>query len=326
MFAALDIHKNFSHAIICGEDGRIIKEGRIKTTEEDIRKFFANYKPTKVALEATTLSTWIVDVLDAMGIEPKVAHPYKTRLIAESQIKTDKIDAEILVHLLRTNLLPTSYIPPRFIRELRALITQRVFYGRLSGKLKNRIYSELNRRGIKYETKRIFGNKGKEWLRSLNIRNITSNLSLLEHVEKEIKALDIEIIRIGKEIKEVRLLTTIPGVGWYSALLIYAYIGDIERFPSEEKFFSYAGLVPGVKQSGDKRYYGRIINQSCKLLRWILIQDTWAHICAAPDSKISRHYEKLRKKKCKQVAIVGAARKLAQVIYWMLKKGKEYEG
>ncbi len=49
------------------------------------------------------------------------------------------------------------------------------------------------------------------------------------------------------------LLTTIPGVGYYIALLLVAEIGDVNRFPDSESLCSYAGLVPSVWQSGGAR-------------------------------------------------------------------------
>ena len=49
---------------------------------------------------------------------------------------------------------------------------------------------------------------------------------------------------------EAELLTTIPGVGPYTVLLIYSEIGDIRRFSDPEKLCSYAGLAPRVEQSG----------------------------------------------------------------------------
>jgi Transposase IS116/IS110/IS902 family len=43
---------------------------------------------------------------------------------------------------------------------------------------------------------------------------------------------------------DVILLMTIPGIGYYSALLIKSEIGNIERFPDGEHLCPYAGLVP----------------------------------------------------------------------------------
>ncbi len=68
----------------------------------------------------------------------------------------------------------------------------------------------------------------------------------------------------------------------FSALVILAEIGDVNRFLDEKKIFSYAGLVPSVHKSGDKVYCGH--------------------------SKITEFYRKLKRKgKHENVAIIGAS-------------------
>ncbi len=63
------------------------------------------------------------------------------------------------------------------------------------------------------------------------------------------------------ENEETMLLTSIPGIGFFSALLIYAEIGDIKRFPNSKKLCSYAGLVPSIRQSGNKTITGKITKE-----------------------------------------------------------------
>jgi len=84
----------------------------------------------------------------------------KTRAIAEAKIKSDKIDAKTLADSARGNLLPTSWIPPKEIRELRDLVRQRIFLVRQRAKVKNKIKAELIKRGIDYK-RNIFSKAGK---------------------------------------------------------------------------------------------------------------------------------------------------------------------
>ncbi len=74
-----------------------------------------------VAIESTGFAIPVYDFLKENGYETKVAHPLKTRAIAEAKIKTDKIDARILADLLRSDLLPSSYIPSKEIRKIREI-------------------------------------------------------------------------------------------------------------------------------------------------------------------------------------------------------------
>jgi len=63
------------------------------------------------------------------------------------------------------------------------------------------------------------------------------------------------------ENEETMLLTTIR-IGYFSALLIYAEVGDIKRFPNSKKLCSYAGLVPSIRQSGNKVITGKIARET----------------------------------------------------------------
>ena len=326
LYAGLDVHKNFCQAIVMTKDGELVKEDRIKSEKEDIEEFFSCLENVEVAFEASGNYEYYYDLLDSLGCKVYLSHPLKTRLIAEARIKTDKIDAKALADLLRGDLLPTSYVPPEKIRRLRHLVRHRIALGQHRTKLKNQIHAVLRRKNLKYNGQDTFSKDGIKWLRSLNNPEIDSYLAIYETVMREIKSADNEINREGIKDKEVKLLTTIPGIGIYSALLILSEIGDIHRFKSEEKLFSYAGLIPRVHQSGETNYHGRITKEGSKYLRWILIEAVQVHIRYAPDSKITYHYYRIKKKRPGNVAKVAAARKLLQAIYHMLKNETEFRG
>jgi transposase len=152
-YAGADMHKNFCQAIVCTNEGEALKEGRIPTEKEDITAFFSGLERLEIALEASTNYEYYFDLLESMGHRVVVAHPLKTRMIADAEIKTDKLDAKTLAELLRGGLLPTSYVPPkelRELRELRHLVRHRIARGRIRSGLKTRIKTELRRENIKY--------------------------------------------------------------------------------------------------------------------------------------------------------------------------------
>ena len=88
-----------------------------------------------------------------------------------------------MADLTRGNLLPTSWIPPKEIRELRDLVRQRIFLVKQRTKIKNKIHGELIKRGIEYK-RNIFTKSGKEWLHSLKIPAIETYLSIMENCLK----------------------------------------------------------------------------------------------------------------------------------------------
>jgi len=118
------------------------------------------------------------------------------------------------------------------------------------------------------------------------------------------------------------LLNTIPGVGYFNALLLVAEIGDVNRFPDSEKLCSYAGLVLSVRRSGNKTVYGSITKEGSKWIRWALTQAVHVHV--RYDSRLSKFYNRLAVKKGKQVAAVATARKMLKAVYWMLKRKEPF--
>ena len=119
---------------------------------------------------------------------------------------------------------------------------------------KTQIKTELRMKNIKYRDRgSTFMKKGKKWLRSLKNPSVDAYLEIHEAVENEIKKAEREIEEAGKRYDEVALLTGIKGIGVYSALIIYSEIEDGSRFPTEEKAFAFAGLVPRVHRSGNEK-------------------------------------------------------------------------
>jgi len=115
-------------------------------------------------------------------------------------------------------------------------------------------------------------------------------------------------------------MVTIPGVGYYSALLMACEIGDVNRFPDSAHLCSYAGLTPSTHSSGGATYHGHITKTGIRHLQWGLTECTRTHIRLNPDSNITRFYLKLGKRKGDARAIVAASTKLLKIAYWLLKE------
>lgn len=202
-------------------------------------------------------------------------------------------------------------------------MNEREFLKRQSTQLKNRIHAELLRRGIKPELD-IFTMKGKKYLLSLNIKSIRRLLSVLDAIEKQIKDLNSELLEYYEDNKDAKLLATIPGIGYYTALALAATIGDINRFRDSEALCSYFGLVPSTNQSSDVEYHGSITKQGSTTIRALLIQSAWTHVTHCKQSSLTQFYNRLARKRGKGKAIVATARKMVKVIYCMLKNEEPY--
>lgn len=322
-YVGIDVHQDFCHATVQNKSGETMKRGEFENSPSGFDDFFDGIKHAEVAIEAGDAWQPVYDYLDENGFDVKLAHPYKTRIIAEVKIKTDARDSEALANLIRAGLIPEVYVPQEEERELRRVVKRRGKLVMDRTKYKNRIWAELRKRGIEADGRDLRTNSGKAWLRNLEIDAIDDYLELIGTLNERVLKLEGEIRKTAEENEEAKLLMTIPGVSYYSALTIIAEIATIERFPNSEKLCSYAGLVPSTKQSGHMEKHGSI-RGGRPLLRWILIQSSWNHIRNAKNSHVTKFYKKLKQKKPKQKAIIATARKLLKAIFWMLKLKEEF--
>lgn len=334
IYIGMDIHKNFIQAAAIEENGGIIEQCRFDASQEHITRFIQSLaSPTyriKAAIEST--STWyhVYDMLESLGIDTTLVNARRTKVIAESKIKTDKLDALSIAHCLRTGFIAKSWIPPKNIRELRNIVRHRLALRKEMARTKNRVHSILLRNGIKHEFTDLFGRRGMEFLSRLEITGsdkyrLRSYLRIVESLMEEKKRTDNKIALLFKGSEEAMLLASIKGIRYYSAMVIVSEIGDIRRFPNPKKLCNYAGLAPRTIQSGSHVYHGRILRECNQNLKWILNQCVHSHIRFCKQSWITRLYYRIAKKKGKNKATVAASRKMLTIIWHMLMKGEEFK-
>jgi len=268
------------------------------------------------------------ELLDKFNMEVKLSHPLKTKAIADAKIKSDKIDANILSDLLRSDLLPTSYIPSQRIRELRELLRHRIRLVSNRTQLKNRIRDILTKNNCQESFADITGVKAKEFISRLSLAPVfmlqcKDLLEQIEFINKKIKCVDNLIRGHSKEFPDTAQLTKINGIGIFSALVLLAEVGDINRFGSPKKLVSYAGLSPGLHQTGETYYHRHITKQGSRYLRWILTEAA-QHAVKRP-GPLKDFYTSLSRKTGRQKAIVAVARKMLVGIYFVLKEHKPFD-
>jgi len=325
MFVGLDLHKNYLQAAVVDDEGRLLKQQRIPNTEEDIETFSTHLNNnSEIVIESS--STWY----HAYELLTKHHHvilsnPVKTKAIASAKVKTDKVDAVTLAQLLRGGYIPECYIPPRRIMDLREIVRYRASLVRMRVDAKNKIHAILLMRGIRIEPK-PFTKDFVEELRKIGDYRIDGYLAVIASLNEQINSVSRKIKQEATEDENTKLLTTIPGVGYYSALLITGEIGDVNRFPDSHHLCSYAGLTPSTHSSGGVTYHGAITRTGSKYLRWILTECTKAYIRTEKESDLAEFYRRLAKKRGASKASVASASKLLRIVYWVLKEKRPYHG
>ncbi|OYR61963.1 IS110 family transposase [Halorubrum ezzemoulense] len=326
MYLGIDVHKRYAQVAVMDEAGKIVEEVRVENANLD--DLAQRYAGAQAVLEATSNYYHIHDTLSE-HLDVTVAHPKKINQIADTDKKTDRVDAKELARMLRLNSVPESYVPSEEVREARALVRGRQTLVENRTKYANKVHGLLSDHGITEDVKPL-SVEGREFLRELSIPTpwdelLGSYLDLIESLTEEIQKLEETIEQRAGSLKETQLLMSIPGVSYFTALTIYAEVGDIRRFDRDKEVVSYVGLNPVIRESGDSRIEGSISKRGSGRVRWLLVQaaNTAVHTCN--DEYLSRFYDRLASRKNSQKAIVATARKMLVSIYHMLDRGEVYD-
>lgn len=331
-YVGVDYHKKYSFATAINEEGSVIKYRRLDNRPEAFEEFFDDLEgPSSAVLEASRTWGVMFDLLEGIdGVESTtLAHPLKVRAIAEAKIKTDKIDAHTLAQLLRADLIPAAHVPGKETRLFKEMVRQRVFLVRMRTRLKNRFHVLLDRLHIPMPSVTdIFGKRGTDYLKGLKLEGIDGeilreNLELLKVYNELIKEAEGEIQRLLGDDQRVKLLRTVPGLGPVLAAVVALEIDDIERFGDSKRLASYAGLVPSTYASGGKVYHGRLLPMTNKWLRWAFVEAAWVSVRTSPYCR--SFFEGRKRRKGPHTAAIALARRLAEIVWHILKERRAYE-
>ena len=186
-----------------------------------------------------------------------------------------------------------------------------------------KIQGVLTYEGVKPPTEfGLFTRRGVEWLRGLGLGVVDCYLRLMPPLSREILVLSRELRQMAEGDEDVRLLMTIPGVGYYTALLVRAEVGEIGHFTFKERMASYSGLVPSTKSSGGVTRHGRITREGSWGLRWALVEAALVHLMY--DTPVTRAYHRIAERRDRKTARVAAARMLLEVCYSVLRNRRPY--
>ncbi len=292
-------------------------------------------KGTSVAVEATGNWYWIVDEIEQAGLQPKLVHPRKAKLMMGMINKTDKLDVHGLNRLQRNEVLPTVWIPPGKLRDLRELTRTRMVLTAQRNRLKNRIQATLSKYGrVLKDYSDAFGKKARVELNRC-IDDLPSEtayatrvlMKQLDVVMEQIKEMEKRICALARETPEMQRLRTLPGIGWILCVVIALEVGDIRRFPSAQHLASYAGVTPRVHQSGNTLRYGRLRPDVNRYLKWAFIEaanSVCVHQASHPNRHVTRLYQRLHARKGHAKAIGAVARHLAEAAYYVWSKEEAY--
>ena len=128
LYSAIDLHSNNQYVVVSDEQDKRLVDKRIPNRLEDTLALLEPYKDflVGVAVESTYNWYWLVDGLINHGYSLRLVNTAGAKQYSGLKYSDDKSDAAWLAHLMRLNILPTGFIYPQAVRDIRDLLRKRM--------------------------------------------------------------------------------------------------------------------------------------------------------------------------------------------------------
>lgn len=328
----IDLHARQMYICIMNKEGKKLVHKNIKNNDfEFFLKLAAPYlHDLTVVCECCFNWYWLADACLDAGIEFVLAHALYLKHIHGGKNKNDRIDSEKLAHLLRTNLIPPSYVYPKERRPMRALLRQRMSYVWERSELLTHLSMNQTAEGLVPVAKG--GHNRDVWEERILAQYadpllklaVECDMELIRSYDRRIELLDQKLAAEARREhgRDFPLLMTVPGIGRVLALTLLFEIDTIKRFPTVKDFVSYCRLVKGSVASAGKvkgLCGGKMGNP---YLRWAFGEA--AVIAKRNHPLLTPYAEKLVSQHGKFKGNAILANKFGRAVYFMLKKGTAF--
>lgn len=288
---------------------------------------FAGRPDVQFAVEACTGWRFVVEECQHAGIEASLAEPADTAAARgrKRRAKTDPADAGLLRELLAGGRLPTSWIPPEQVREMRAVLE---LYKDLRDEHTawvQRIHATLFHQGVPgLGTGGVTTVEGRARLQAVEDLSPAGRqavgvaLRVMDALDAELEALHRQIRSFATGQPGCKALQAQYGVGPITSAAIWAMMGDTRRFSASRQAVRHTGLDVTVYSSDGKRTPGHLAKQGPPLLRWALYEAA----CLASHTRAPDHgyYAGVKERIDHKRATISVARKIARRSHHILRE------
>ena len=327
----IDVHKVESQICILTESGEII-ECRIRTQRERFAAVLGKRASAKILIEASTESEWVARCLEALGHDVIVADPnfaamYATR---SRKVKTDRRDARTLAEACQLGAYRPAHRTSDEKRHIRAQLAAREALVRTRARYISLIRALLRREGIGIRggAAETFVRRVEELALGGRLRSeIAPLLAVMLVINKQIAWQDERLEQLSKSDEMVGILCSAPSVGPVTAAAFVSAIDDPARFKGAHQVEAYLGLVPSEMSSGEKQRKGGITKAGNPRMRYLLVQVAVSILrLRNPRTEVLRDWaERIAARRGKKIAVVALARRMAGILYAMMRDKKAYE-
>jgi transposase len=325
-----DYHPSFQQIAFVDTDTGELQERRLEHREE-AEKFYRGLgvqgMKVRVGMEASGHARWFERLLGELNFELWIGDATEIARKRERKQKTDRQDAQHILRLLLKDDFPRIWVASWENRDLRQLLWHRHRMVQARTRIMNQLQAVALNEGLRSK-KRLWREHGREQLESFRLAPWASRrrqdlLELLNRLNPTIAELSQAIEQEAEKFSEARWLMTHPGVGPLTALAFVLIIGEADRFQCGKQVASYLGLVPLEDSSGNRRRLGHITKQGSSRLRFLLVEAAQVTVRSLPEWR-SKYFH-LMMRRGRKIAKVAMARRLAIRLYWMWRKGWDYE-
>jgi transposase len=326
----IDVHKNQSQVCILTADAELI-EKRIRTDRDRFTAALGSRPRAKILIEASTESEWVARCLEAHGHEVIVADPNYAPMYAHRsrRVKTDRRDARALAEACRIKAYRKAHRAADDRRHVRGRLAIREALVQTRTKYISLVRALLRREGLRVRSgasSSFVARVGELEIPTLLKREIAPILKLMGPLNRQIERANKDVEKIALQNPTMRRLCTVPGVGSITAVSFVATIDTPERFKTAHQVEAYLGLVPRELSSGEKQRKGRITKAGNRRTRCLLVEAAWALLRnrRAEVAPLRAWTERLAARRGRRVAVVALARKLAGILYAMMRDETEF--
>jgi transposase len=324
IIVGVDYHPSFQQIAFVDKETGDYCEQQLNHSDGEAEKFYRGLKlrgvNVRVGIEATGHARWFERLLAELGFELWIGDPAEIKTQRVRKQKTDRQDAQLLLKLLLEDRFPRVWVPSPENRDLHRLVQMRT-------RIMNQLQAVAMNEGVRRK-KGLWSKSGRAQLEAFLLgpwatRRRQDLLELMDRLNPSIEQLSVAIVQEAEKRPEVRRLMTHPGVGPLTALAFVLIIGSPERFRCGKQIGSYIGLIPCEDSSAGHQRLGHISKQGNSLLRFLLVEAAQAAVRHDPDWR--RRYLHLAMRRERRIAKVAMARKVGVRLYWMWRKGWDYQ-
>ena len=342
-YLAIDQHAKQLTVNLRNESGTVVLRRQVSTRPEAVRAFFTDLSGRTqgegyvAIVEVCGFNDWLLKFLPEYGCRETVL----VQAPRPTKHKTDRRDANQLGELLWINrhrlaagerLQDLRRVAPPSAEDAaaRQLTSLRQRLGAERTRAQNRAAALVRKHNLQHAcpTKGFNTVAAHRWMAQLPLDEI--DRLELDLVSARWKLLDEQLAAVNAKISDLRashptaaLVSTVPGLRGYGGLAIASRVGDIRRFATPGSLANYWGLTPSCRNSGSAtRRLGSITKEGSALVRFLLGQAV-LHVLKR-DSAMQAWYRRVKARRGSKVARTAVMRRIAVILWHMLKYQEPY--